>query len=114
MWCLLEVHRVTDHLRHKMHANSMAAWLRLQAAGEIDQRELQVLNYIELHAGSTDHQVRDGLGFPERNDVSPAITRLKQEGLLEEGEKVMGESGFRRRTLYLAGTAPDPRQGGLF
>lgn len=92
----------------------MAAWLRLQAAGEIDQRELQVLNYIELHPGSTDHEVRDGLGYSERNDVSPAITRLKQGGLLDEGDKVMGESGFMRRTLYLAGTAPEPRQGGLF
>ena len=105
---------MSAHRDHKMHANSMAAWLRLQAAGEIDQRELQVLGFIETHAGCTDHDVRDGLGFPERNDVSPAITRLKQAELIEEGEKVLGESGFKRRTLYLAGTVPDPRQAALF
>ncbi len=105
---------MTEHSHHKMHKNSLDVWRRLTAAGVSDQRELEVFEFIKKHPGVTDHEVRDGLGYPERNDVSPAITRLRQADILEEGDKVTGDSGFPRRTLYLAGTAPPRRQRDLF
>ncbi len=105
---------MTEHREHKMHANSMAVWKRLQAAGVSDQRELEVFECVRDHPGVTDHEVRDHLGYAERNDVSPAITRLRQAGKLEEGDKVTGDSGFPRRTLYVTGAAPPRKQGDLF
>ena len=111
---MLEVCRVSEHGHHKMHKNSMEAWRRMQAAGLDDTRELEVYEYVRDHPGVTDHEVQEGLGKKERNDVSPAITRLVQAGRLEEGDKVMGELGFPRRTLYVKGAAPPRRQGDLF
>lgn len=105
---------MSSHDGHRMHKNSMDVYRRLQAAGVNEERELEVFEYVRDHPGVTDHEVRDGLGYPERNDVSPAITRLRQAGRLEEGDKVVGESGFPRRTLYIAGAAPPRKQGDLF
>lgn len=105
---------MTEHRDHKMHANSMKAHQRLSAGGVFDQRLRDVHRYIKDHPGVTDHDVRDGLGFAERNDVSPVITKLKQQDIIEEGDPVMGDTGHMRRTLWLKGTAPPRRQHDLF
>ena len=74
---------MTDHLRHKMHANSMAAWLRLQAAGEIDQRELQVLMMIAR--GDKNQAIAETLNLSPKT-VSTYRTRLHEK--LEVGSDV--------------------------
>ena len=98
-----------------MHPNSLTAWAQLLANEKVTQREWEVFKWVWNNPGHTDHDCRDGLNYAERNDVSPAITRLKQAGYVVEGDPVVGpDTGYMRRTLYVAGTAPEMRQGGLF
>lgn len=92
-----------------MHRHSLEAWKRLISNGTRETRDKQVFGWFWEHPDTTDHQCRDGLGYEERNQVSPSITRLTQRGLLEEGDAVR-QQGHKRRTSHVPDVQPSISQ----
>ncbi len=95
------------HVDHRMHVNSLEAWMQLISSGRKETRDKEVFRWFWDNAGKTDHQCRDGLCYAERNEVSPSITRLIQRGLLKQGKSVR-VNGHKRRTVSVPAEPPLP------
>jgi hypothetical protein len=91
-----------------MHDHSLEAWKLLLDTGKASKRRRQVFWWFYRHPDSTDFQCRDGLGYPERNEVSPSITWLIQRGFLEENGYVRAPDTNRRRRLVRVAELPKP------
>lgn len=98
---------MTVHVDHQMHEHSLDAWAAFIASGMKARRELLVFWHIFYHPGKTDHECQADLGFKERNNVSPTISRFVKRGIFKEGPKVTVD-GRKRRTTYVPADPPLP------
>lgn len=66
--------------RKQIHQNSRESWRGLN----ISKRDREVIEALAGSNGMTDREIMHATGLAEKNSVSPSITRLKQEGVIEE------------------------------
>ncbi len=72
-----------------LHQNSTASYREEREAGRSDFWRRKIFELLAFSINPlTDRQIMHGLGDPDFNNVRPEITRLKQDGLVEEFDKV--------------------------
>jgi hypothetical protein len=103
--------------KRSSHENSLASFWAGEA-GAFQRREWAILGWMQFHLGkevrpaTTDRQVAFGLGYQERNAVSPRITRLIKQGVIEQsGSTICPITGKRVRLIRI--TSKPAKQGEL-
>jgi hypothetical protein len=87
------------HSSHRTHPNSKLSLDQFKPG----PRETAVILAVRLHGPLSDRQVAEKLGFADMNAVRPVITKLRDRGVLEEGDTVMCPVTRRRvRTVKIA------------
>jgi len=64
----------------RIHPNSVKSYRGVN----ISKRDGQVIAALTGSDGMTDREIMHATGLPEKNSVSPSITRLKQVGIIVE------------------------------
>lgn len=72
-----------------MHQDSLDAFDRLLRAGRIGQRDQQIFYHMIERQPLTDRACKEGLGYPDMNDVRPSITRWHGRWIFKEYDRVM-------------------------
>lgn len=78
------------------HGNSLKAYFSKPNRINRLTRAIAVFNYIKAHEGCTDRDVMRGLGFAERNAVSPRISEMIQSKAVQECGNTYIEQNGRR------------------
>lgn len=72
-----------------MHQDSLDAFDGLLRAGRIGNRDRQIFYHMLEHQPLTDRACKEGLGYPDMNDVRPSITRWHGRWILKEYDRVV-------------------------
>jgi transcription initiation factor IIE alpha subunit len=73
--------------RQEMHVNSLMVYFQGERQW-FTRRELAVLEVIEKRGHATDREVMIALGFVDPNAVRPRITKLRDDGVIEEVDTI--------------------------
>jgi len=90
-----------------MHVNSLLAYFEGQEHW-FGKREKAVLTVVSRMGKATDRAVMMSLGYVDMNTVRPAITVLKDDGVLEEVGDV--ECPVTHKQVRLVAIKRDPRK----
>lgn len=85
-----------------IHANSRAAYLALQEAGEIQPMELLVLEALERFGPLTRQELPAVTGMPINCITGRVKSLLKKEAIVEDGSKFNERTGKDNAVLKLA------------
>jgi len=66
-------------MKKDMHDNSLTAWAEWDIE-KLGKRQTMIIGYLRMNGAATDREIAHGLGFAERNAVSPRITEMMTAG----------------------------------